>query len=466
MKKFFIILLLATIIVVGFIFLKEKNMPKIIITPDKALLDEAIEISISNLKANEQITIEASCKDKDNNPWISRAMFQADEKGMINIAKQAPISGSYEGIDPMGLFWSMAPTNKDPSKNTFVSQITLNLCKISLSVFSGDKLRAQKTIYRLPVAPNIERKDIREQSIVGTLFYPQNTKNGAGVIVIPGSGGGIPEYISQLIASHGYTVLALAYFGYKELPKNLSQIPLEYFQNAMHWFKKQPQVDGNKIALMGHSRGAELVLLLSSMFPGEMDAAIVFSAPHLVYGDFLPENKSAWTYKNKPLPFMPYPSDKEIFEAADEGLITLHKGTIEDPFQDSEIFLYGINKFNNLIKETTIPVENIRCPLLIISGEDDAMWPSAVAGNSIIERLNSKGSKIVKKHIIYPNAGHNLLIIPYVPSIDLPVHIGSGWGLFGGTPEGNAHAYKESWREELNFLDEVLNKDVKKKKEL
>ena len=73
----------------------------------------------------------------------------------------------------------------------------------------------------------------------------------------------------------------------------------------MRWLKKQPQVDGNKIALMGQSRGAELVLLLASMFPGEMDAVIAYSPPHLVYGDYSPEEKSAWTYKNKPVPFMP-----------------------------------------------------------------------------------------------------------------------------------------------------------------
>jgi len=143
------------------------------------------------------------------------------------------------------------------------------------------------------------------------------------------------------------------------LPKNLSLIPLEYFQNAMRWLKKQPQVEGNKIGLIGQSRGAELVLLLASLFPGEMDACIAYSPCHLVYGDHLSEEKSAWTYKNKPMPFMPY--EQEIFEAAKEGHMTLHKGTIEDPIL---LYLYGMKKFSNSIEEATIPVENIRCRFL------------------------------------------------------------------------------------------------------
>ena len=455
-KTFFILLLLCTIIFLGFIFFWTRNRPKIQVTPEKALLDESVEISISALQPHEQITLEASCKGKDNNIWKSSATFKADENGIVSVAQQAPLSGSYTGIDPMGLFWSMMPTEKDPSKNTFMSLLSLNLSEVLLSVFSENKLRAQKIIHRLPVSPDVERKEIRDQGIVGTLFYPKNMKGSPGIIVIPGSGGGIPEYISQLLASHGYTVLALAYFGVEGLPKNLSLIPLEYFQKAMRWLKKQPQVDGNKIALCGHSRGGELVLLLASTFPGEMAAGVAFSAPSFVYGDFLPGKKSAWTYKNKPLPFMPYPSDQEIFKAAKEGHIIPHKGTIEDPFQDAEVFLYGMKKFNKIIKETAIPVENIRCPILILSGDDDKMWPAPVSGNLIIKRLESMGSKIKRKHVTYPNAGHNLFVFPYVPSIDLPVPIASGWSLMGGTPEGNARAIKESWQEVLNFLKENL----------
>jgi dienelactone hydrolase len=114
-----------------------------------------------------------------------------------------------------------------------------------------------------------------------------------------------------------------------------------------------------------------------------------------------------------------------------------------------------MKRLNKRFEEATIPVEHIRCPLLIISGDDDKMWPSSVAGNSIIERLDTKGSTIIKKHVHYPHAGHNFLLrsFPYGPSLDVPALIGAGrWCWLGGTTEGNAHANKEAWQEMLNFL--------------
>lgn len=428
--------------------------PRIFVSPEQPLIDQPVEIIVSNLEPNSQVILEASAHNKEGDTYKARATFQIDDRGIVNAAKQAPISGSYNGIDPMGLFWSLTSISKDPYKNTLQAQGTLDLRAVLLSVFSGDKLQAQKVINR--VWPDVERKEICEQGIVGTLFYPESTKESPGLITIPGAGG-IPDLgVAQILAYHGYTVLALAYFGQEGLPKNISLIPLEYFQNAMRWLKKQPQVEGNKIAIIGQSRGAELVLLLASLFPGEMDAGIAYSPSHLVYGDHLSEEKSAWTYKNKPVPFMPY--EQEIFEAAKVGYMTQHKGTIEDPILLTQFYLYGMKKFSNSIKEATIPVENIRCPILILSGNDDKQYPSPVSGKSIIERLDSMGSKIKRKYVNYPNAGNHIFTFPYRPSIDLPFTIASGWTLAGGTPEGNAHAIEQAWAEVLNFLKETLGK--------
>ncbi|MFA6527686.1 MAG: alpha/beta fold hydrolase [Candidatus Babeliales bacterium] len=289
-KIFLAILLLSAITISSGVFFWPKAKPIITATPEKNLIDEPIEIVISHLKPHEQVIIEASCKDKDNNAWLSRATFQADDKGIVNVAKQAPTSGSYNGIDPMGLFWSMTPTIKNQTLSMLIS---LNLTPFELSVFSGNKLLTQETMYRPYIAPNIEKKEIREQGVVGTLFYPKG-KRCPGVMAIPGSSGQLPNYVSQLLASHGYAVFELRYFGVEGLPKNLSLIPLEYFKNAMQWLKKQPQVDDSKIALIGQSTGGDLALLLASTFPGEMNAVIALSAPSFVFG--------SWTYKNNQIP--------------------------------------------------------------------------------------------------------------------------------------------------------------------
>lgn len=434
--------------------------PKIVVTPDRVILDQPLEISISNLAPNIKVTLETKAKDKDGNAWIARADFMSDENGQINVAKQAPISGSYAGVDPMGLFWSLAPESKDPYKNTAELKFSVNLCQILLSVYFEKKLVAKKIINRL--WPSVERKEIRENGIFGTLFYKNGISKGPGVIALGGSDGFLPETISQFIANHGYTVLALGYFGMKGLPEKLSLIPLEYFQSAVRWLKKylkeQLQAENNKVAIMGVSRGAEAVLLVASTFTGEFEGAVAVAGPSLVYSDFSQENNSAWTYKGQQLPFMRYMNDNEIFQAVKQGHIINHAGTIDDPLQNDSIFLYGMKKLEKIAKKTEIKVEKITCPILIISGQDDKMWPSSFYGKNIMKRLDRHGSKIKRKHADYQNAGHYLFTYPYAPSIDLPGKMDYGWTLIGGTQAGNAHAQKEAWSHMLNFLDFILKK--------
>ena len=310
----------------------------------------------------------------------------------------------------------------------------------------------QKTIHRLPVAPNVEKRDVREQGLVGTLFYPKNIQHGPGVIVVGGSGGRIPEGLAQLFASHGYAVFALGYFGVEGLPERLKNIPLEYFQNAMQWFKKQQQVDKNHIAICGNSRGGELVLLLGATFPQDMHAVIAYTPSSLVWGP-------AWIYKNLPIPCIAMPSDAEEQEAVKQGLIPTYKGTFEDPVEETANFLWLMKKASHEIEAATIPVENIKCPILLISGEDDKVWPSTFFGNMVMERLDAKKSAIKRKHLHLPSAGHGVQN-PYWPSSSFPYFHprAKTWETLGGTSEGNARANEQAWKEVLEFLKETLGK--------
>jgi dienelactone hydrolase/RimJ/RimL family protein N-acetyltransferase len=442
------------------------STPKIEVSKQYALIDERIEISISNLAAQETITLEALCRDKDNNTWTSHATFEADSNGIVTLAKQAPISGTYSGIDPMGLFWSMASPNKETP--IFFANDDNDVHDVILSVYSGKKLRTQTILHRLLVSAEVERISIRENGIIGTFFYPKNLQHGPGIITIPGSNGGISERISKLLASHGYAVLALGYFGLGGLPKTLESIHLEYFQKAMLWFKKQPQVNANRVALFGQSLGGELVLILASTFPKEVAAVIAGVPAGIVYGGFPHLDKPCWLYKNAPLPFIPlYPCDnptpntKEILNAVKEGKIPYHAGSYEDPFDYSPVFLLGMEVFHQRVEVATIPVENMTCPLLLLSGETDKVWPATLYSNLVMKRLDEKKSPIKRKHKHFANAGHCFLFpySPFMPIASQPIFYPEEqqWTSFGGTAKGNARANKEAWQEVLRFLEETLS---------
>jgi hypothetical protein len=59
------------------------------------------------------------------------------------------------------------------------------------------------------------------------------------VIVLSGGGGGIDEHRGAILASHGYAALSLGYFNVEGLPRGLVNIPLEYFENAIRWMRRQ-----------------------------------------------------------------------------------------------------------------------------------------------------------------------------------------------------------------------------------
>ena len=117
------------------------------------------------------------------------------------------------------------------------------------------------------VHKSIYRKGEDGALFTGSLFSPETQKKLPGVILMPGSDGGVPEDLAQFIASHGYLVLALGIFGLESLPPFLENIHLEYFQKVMEWFGNISGLKKNSLILFGYSRGGELALLLGTIFP-------------------------------------------------------------------------------------------------------------------------------------------------------------------------------------------------------
>lgn len=63
-----------------------------------------------------------------------------------------------------------------------------------------------------------------------------------GIIDLFGIIGGLIEFRASLLASHGFAVLALAYFAYEDLPDKLLETDLEYFEEAADFLLAHPKV--------------------------------------------------------------------------------------------------------------------------------------------------------------------------------------------------------------------------------
>ncbi len=431
--------------------------PCITVTPDSALLDHETTIVVHNLIPKETISIKAETSDFRNIRWISSATFQSDQSGVVDVSLQAPLEGTYNGIDSMGLLWSMQA--ESGSSGSFVGK--KDPVSIELKVFRKEQEIASKKIVRLCKDPDVQKISIREKGLVGVLFLPPSDQPLPVIVTLNGSSGGIGADRSQLLASHGFAVFALGYFGMNGLPPNLHDFPLEYFETAFNWIKSQHNLDGSRIGIYGISRGGELVLILGSVFP-EFIRAIVADVPSSVItggeGEESDLLSNAWSYQGKPL--APPASQAQV--NFDEGL-SLFQTFLDGSGEDSEhpaticrSFLEGM-KDREAFAAAAIQVEKIRAALLIISGGDDMIWPSAIFSSQIEQRLRDHHSPIYCEHLHYPKAGHGINM-PYLPQPSPVVYhpLYKVWISLGGTRADNWYACWDSWKKMISFFDRTL----------
>jgi dienelactone hydrolase len=414
------------------------------------MVDEPLCIRVAGFEAGQRVTLRASQTDDLGRTWRAHATFLADSSGNVDVASQAPVSGTYTDADAMGLIWSMALPADEPNQALFFRKEPTPL-PIEFVAELENVPVARTTAERQYVADGVERILVREEGLVGTLFVPPGAGPHPVVITLSGSGGGLSEGGAALYASHGYAGLALAYFNYEGLPDDLIAIPLEYFENAISWLQRQPRLDGDRIAVSGASRGGELVLLLGATFPA-VKAVIAYVPSGIVHGGIgrsgVRGASPAWTFRGEPVTYIQPRAERISPEPPPPP-----KG---EPIPLTPRFLRGLED-EEAAARAEIPVERINGPVLLISGKDDAMWPSERLAEIARRRLDEHHFPHPYRHLAYEGAGH-MISTPYMPTTVLASRHPLTGELFayGGTPKAYAAARADSWREILKLLDETF----------
>jgi hypothetical protein len=86
------------------------------------------------------------------------------------------------------------------------------------------------------------------------------------------------------------------------------------------------------------------------------------------------------------------------------------------------------------VDAAVIPSEQVRCPILCVTGSDDQLWPSGPMADAVLARRGRSDDE----HLRYPGAGH-LIRLGTLPT-DAPW---SGGIAFGGTRAGLAAAQRD-----------------------
>ncbi len=435
------------------------NIPKpsISIQPPAALIDQPTSIRISGFTPGQQVILRATCI-LSGYTFESAATFQVDSSGEVDLDKQAPLSGSYTGVDGMGLFWSMKP--KSGPSTALPAQFTLFLPgdEVDLQIHytftaevDGASL-AQASAVRYLGSPGLVVKEVRENGLVGILYQPPGAGPFPGVIVLGGSEGGLvitPDAI--LLASHGYAALALAYFDpsqssqFAPLPAMMTLLPLEYFGKAIQWLQSQPGIDPQRIGMIGWSMGGQAALLVGGVYP-QVKTVIAISAPIFVYGvgKNSTEFVSRWTYQGQPVPFLTsnyseFKYDHPYLEAVSSG---------KDPLPLLQDIKAGMEADPELAK-ATIPVEKIEGSILLITGTYDSVIPSTLYAEIAIDQLKAHKFGYPYQHIINPGAGHSINF-PFLPAWNDKFNVlGTP---FGTDAKALAQAEEISWPVILEYL--------------
>lgn len=377
---------------------------------------QAVHIRITGLTPGYRVTITSSAHDYTGKRWQAQATFTADSSGTVDLAKQAPTSGSYTGADAMGLVWSMSPSVATGGSASFFfvpahPEIQPGF-PIDLAVRDEAGHVTHATLTRLWMTPGVTHRTLTPSvdGVYGDLYLPPRAAGTArrpAVLLFGGSEGGESErYTAAVLASEGYPALSLAYFGEPGLPGTLTNIPLDYFAAAARLLAGQPGVDPRHVLALGASRGAEAALLLAQNFPGLVHGAILYGPTTRVNPSFPDGVSIAWT-------------------------------------------LHGVA----LAAGMPIPVDQISGPILAIAGADDAVWNSPESAAQIVMELDTDRNPYPHKALIYPDAGHGIDAGVDVPSSTSYTYPASGYTLeFGGTRKADAAAQQAAWQRVLALL--------------
>ncbi|WP_341479995.1 acyl-CoA thioester hydrolase/BAAT C-terminal domain-containing protein [Clostridium tyrobutyricum] len=336
----------------------------------------------------------------------------ADEYGNVDLSKSPSQSGTYTGINSMGLFNTMQLVNENSNGRLTRKIDDIPLYKyytIQLIVESNGTELCKKEIIRYYQSGNTKSETITGSGFQGRFFYNKDTEKKPGIIVLSGSDGGIEkaQTIAQLFSEHGYNSLALSYFGLEGLPETIDKIPVEYIENSINWLKRQPNINKDKLAIYGRSKGGEMALVAAFLFP-QITAVIANTPSSHVFEGFklnhMGSHTSSWTYNNSELPFI-------SLKFTDVIKFVIKKIFHPKTIQPKDIYSHNI-KNNKINKKAEIKTEKINGNILLLSAGKDEIWPSNIFCENIIERCSDFGFQNECIHYNYPDSGH-FLTVPY-----------------------------------------------------
>lgn len=150
------------------------------VSPAAGPADERVETRVAGLSPGQPVTLRAVAADDGGCLFQSCAHYRADSRGELHLGTDASHGGDYTGVEPMGLFWSLAPAGMEKPYQRLVPRNTGAPMKVEVLVHQGHSppgsmpgpVVAKAEVQRLFTTPGVRRIRLKEGVVRGSLFLP------------------------------------------------------------------------------------------------------------------------------------------------------------------------------------------------------------------------------------------------------------------------------------------------------
>src|SRR6185312_9143480 len=261
-----VVLAIAAAAVVAFVSRGGSDAASVRLEPSDGLLDAPLRMEVDGADRDAPIHLTLSSRSTDGVLWSGSRTVRADDDGRIS-------------VDGGTLLAALRPTGVADSPKLGLFPLD-DAVTLRVEARAGDRLLGEASAVRRMVeaqVSSIELTASHDGLVAHYWTVPPGARRSTAVLTLGGSEGGYGNGLqARLLASHGYPVLELAYFGARGVPNELRAIPLEYLARALRWLHGRPGVED--VVVVGASRGGELALLVAGAADQVWNSAYAVSA--------------------------------------------------------------------------------------------------------------------------------------------------------------------------------------------
>lgn len=420
------------------------------IGPNPSMIDDRVRIKVTGLSSKAAVTLQLSVhRPSDKLDFRSRSLYVSSDSGEIDVGSaEALDGGSYTGLDAMGPFWSMRPSNES---NAVLQTTNLEQpLNVTAELYAGHHgpgsivrdadLVAKCAIERQFIASGVRRIPVIADGIHSILFLPATASSGTSVPLINVIYGGVvrrghlKEERAALYAAKGFAALAVGIFGMPGLPKMYQDIEIETLEKTIdHVLNSFEVIDPNRVGMHGISKGGDITLSCAAFLKAKIKAAVIQNA-------CICSIAGKTSYGGHVVEMLDFHPEKARFrEDGSVDPIDMLSEPAECP-------------------HSVIPFADCPADLLFLAAGDDHNFQSAKYARLAEDMCRDSGKK--NYEIVYAKGAGHMCNAPYSPGVFVDKHpiMPGGLVYMGGesTPDEHSRGQIAFWNKANDFFKRTL----------